>query len=723
MVINLATIDFCPGQGGGSDPVIRTLDVTENGTYSAPAGVDGYSPVNVNVSGGGLTPEQEDAIDVIIDAGDGYLKHTPSVPVIGAREAILTIDGRQQDLSILNGDVYLHKRDNRILYKFNKQTYQFEEGPQTSDMPQNEHLWTDSQGRVYSNNTHLVDLETGVYTYKEMGGDFQMHTGSNFCNIIKKDGVVYMISESNACAFIFNEETQEFDSSIPIQGTFPASNFYRYLSEFEGHWIYDVGSTQTELVFHLDAAEPYAEWVELSERLFPGAWSYEYEGQTINETTRGVYVHPVTINGVKEYYNWGYRNPVMYKLVDGAWEIVPFTMNVDGYTSYVSGAYIDDLWFGYGYVSGTYTIIMWNFGEAKSAPDSYTWEQIDLSSYATQQWVEERGYITYDTLSNYVEDPQHHLNLTGNIPLVDGKEIANTDMCIVNKSYSYPGKRFEGVAGFSGMSELYYYYFVTPSGRLIYTNPGFQLAYEFNGTQWVQLQSVTTFIESPTSRVYLNDGLYVVNSNDYGLYRWDDTNSDWVFIIQAPDAVIWAADANTLRCSNNQKLVNNGGTYQWEEDWVNDYPSQGSLRCAKLGQNYYYMANTAVYTYDETQKTFTLMGNTFDKPVDSRWFTFNGCLYYFTYSEKIRKVDPSQVGTDQWDTATDIYYTGWEVVYVEYDSKIWTVKNNNSLGYNQLGYTYNVTASAPAVPAQDGTYVLKATVLNGQVTYSWVPEV
>lgn len=39
----------------GSDPVIQPLSVTANGTYTAPEGVDGYSPVTVNVpsSGGG----------------------------------------------------------------------------------------------------------------------------------------------------------------------------------------------------------------------------------------------------------------------------------------------------------------------------------------------------------------------------------------------------------------------------------------------------------------------------------------------------------------------------------------------------------------------------------------------------------------------------------------------------------------------------------------------
>ena len=46
--------------GAPAVPVVQPLEVTENGTYTAPDGVDGYSPVNVNVAGGGGAPDPRD---------------------------------------------------------------------------------------------------------------------------------------------------------------------------------------------------------------------------------------------------------------------------------------------------------------------------------------------------------------------------------------------------------------------------------------------------------------------------------------------------------------------------------------------------------------------------------------------------------------------------------------------------------------------------------------
>ena len=56
-------IDSIPS---GGSAVIEPLSVTANGTYTAPTGVDGYSPVSVNVSGGGggsVSPKQINFFD------------------------------------------------------------------------------------------------------------------------------------------------------------------------------------------------------------------------------------------------------------------------------------------------------------------------------------------------------------------------------------------------------------------------------------------------------------------------------------------------------------------------------------------------------------------------------------------------------------------------------------------------------------------------------------
>ena len=363
MNINLANIDFIPGQGGG----------------------------------GGITPSTPE-VEPLYNKSEGYLKYKLSIGYDREFDAmsnkVISVSSDELYTSSLCntiGDkVYMYNPyDGNRFFIFNKRTLSFIEYKTfyLSTPTQSYPMWSDSQGRVYYGNKYILNIddesETVEVIEKDLGGDFWQHNGTLKSNIIKKDGVVYMISYNNSCAYIFNEETQSFDSSIPVQGTFPSNSFYKYFSEFEGHWIYDASKEQTELVFHLDEAEPYAEWVVLPERLFPGAWSYEYEGQTINESTRGVYVHPVVKDGVTEYYNFGYKNPVMYKLVNGAWEIVGYNQTVENMTTHMGGCTYGTLWFGYGYQSGhTGEIIIWNMDDqpvhyAEIEPGFYGWYDLD----------------------------------------------------------------------------------------------------------------------------------------------------------------------------------------------------------------------------------------------------------------------------------------------------------------------------------------------------------
>ena len=55
---------------GAAEPVIEALSVTSNGTYTAPDGVDGYSPVTVNVPQEGGPPESAFVLSEIADYWD-----------------------------------------------------------------------------------------------------------------------------------------------------------------------------------------------------------------------------------------------------------------------------------------------------------------------------------------------------------------------------------------------------------------------------------------------------------------------------------------------------------------------------------------------------------------------------------------------------------------------------------------------------------------------------
>ena len=398
-------------------------DLSDYALKSEIPSLDGYATESWVESKGYLTEHQDlsdytqkSEIEPLYNKSEGYLKYVPGIAYLGGMSnGGFTFDNINNNslknlVNTIDDKVYAYNPYENKFFRFNIETFSFDEYSLTSNgtIPTQIYpMWSDSRGRVYYGNKFIFNIDddhkiVDMFS-QELGGDFQEHTGTIKSNIIKKDGVVYMISFNNACAYIFNEETQSFDSSIPVQGTFPSTTFYRYFTEFEGHWIYDVGKEQTELVFHLDEAEPYAEWVVLSERLFPGAWSYEYEGKTINETTRGIFIHPVVKNGVTEYYHWGYKNPVMYKLVNGAWEIVGYNQTVSDMITNASGCSCGTLWFGFAYLKNVANyLIIWNMDDsAAGKPEFY-------GGYDLDSEIDSK----IDGINNEMGGISHNLSLT-----------------------------------------------------------------------------------------------------------------------------------------------------------------------------------------------------------------------------------------------------------------------------------------------------------------------
>lgn len=74
-VTNYASAEINVNVQSGASPVIESLAITENGTYTAPSGVDGYSPVTVNVGSGGYSTS--DILNRVAPAGAIIISRNP----------------------------------------------------------------------------------------------------------------------------------------------------------------------------------------------------------------------------------------------------------------------------------------------------------------------------------------------------------------------------------------------------------------------------------------------------------------------------------------------------------------------------------------------------------------------------------------------------------------------------------------------------------------------
>lgn len=77
------------------DPVIQSLTVTEDGTYTAPSGVDGYSPVTVNVSNGPFALK-----DYIESSGTQYINTGYYLNAQSSVELVANITDSQSNYAI-----------------------------------------------------------------------------------------------------------------------------------------------------------------------------------------------------------------------------------------------------------------------------------------------------------------------------------------------------------------------------------------------------------------------------------------------------------------------------------------------------------------------------------------------------------------------------------------------------------------------------------------------
>lgn len=685
MNINLANIDFVPGQGGG----------------------------------GSLTPEEQDALDTLVDSSEGVLN---TVEIKGNNLNKMPWVYRDNFsnyylYSMVDGSIYYSMHPNK-LYKLNPKSMNFDFILDNISSNNGRVLWMDNSGRMFQGFDREIDLTTGSVENVDLNYTYFI-SRYNRPNLFYGDRGIWCVPKTLTDLKLYDEQLKQFTGTYTT--TLP--------QDYSGNIASDICNVFTykgHKLFHTKANKTY-EVVETD------------DGLTVTDVTDVYFPIPTTFTIDDPYFIFStengnlwymYRrdNKYVYKGT-GNWESYTITsdINVNFSFSYAYVVYGNCIIGGVG-IDNSYSII--NLGPTLNATG---WAPVnslavDLES---EQDISGRKYFKNIETDNlgiwYVSSTngESHIELNKNQTIASSIEltvpgaftlnnvnIATTDNCIVNRSYSTKGPRYEGICDTSYSS--YSGYFKTPSGRLIWDNGS--EAYEFDGSKFTQLQTVTIHPRGGYL-VTISDGLFAMAYRDYTLIKWNDTTSNWEVVLDLiPNLYIWAADTNTLRLGNTYKLSNTDGTYSWVEDAINTSEPLGKTYL--IGQNVYMMENNTrrVRQYDESTKTLTFIGETNNYPVDGHWFVFENELYYLG-NVAVYKLNPSQVGTDQWDIQTNILYTDWQYIYIEYNNKLYLA---NPDAENNFGYCYGVEETTPEVPASDGTYSLKAVRAGDQITYNWV---
>ena len=717
MNINLANIDFIPGQGGGGEAVIRSLDVTENGTYRAPSGVDGYSPVNVNVSGGGsLTPEEQKALDTLVDSSDGVLNtffvESEGILKKNQNPGFATSEWNRY-LYDVDGEIYCEEYSN--LFKYNPETLSFDflfYLSQYNSVP----LWKDNSGRLYEGIYNQINIDNETVTSVELGGPYQYYENSD--NIYKGKYGIYILT--NSSAYKFNEETQKFEVwsgtyTTDYKGQF---NYYGNVKEYDGHIIivnngsfYELIETEDSIT--ITSVDPYFnttlpngnsfhsysfynvgdnyyyfinndkfrlvnnEWIKLAEDKF--YYNFEWNIQLVS--SNGLFILKNNDDVMNKFilFNPGtsdYKKTIWTKIPNVAVDLTS-DQDIYGAKHFRSGVRINSL-------------------ETNSIYDLSN--DIHIKSEQVSIVLQKRGDI----------------ELNCNNLLKNNTFIPTIDDIIVNKTITYPGKLMNEVTTKSPLSPVYDNVWTTPSGRLFVSN----FEWDFSTSNWIERNFNVNIYQTRSQIFTTSFGLIFIAPINYGnIYVWNDSSTNWdlLYEISSDDGVVadmsfyWVYGGD-LYYQNDKKFDPNN--LKWISGEYCTNFSNSYSRCNIGNDVYIRNGSCEVQKYNSSTKTFDRIAQnqTF---CSGYLFKYNNDLYV-NNNENVFKYNTS---TDEFDKVDNIgvfndesYYN----IYFEFDGKLYTVKDE------KIGYLYDLNINKPEVPASDGTYTLKAVRVGDQITYNWV---
>ena len=384
MNINLANIDFIPGQGGG-----------------------------------GITPSTPE-VEPLFNKQDGYLKYDLIAPGYGEtwiRNANFPTTYGARYVFNVGGEVYnfapIDSGGDGNIYKFNEESGKFEMIAEANgNVPiQGFPMWKTPDGLTRYGISYTVDLQTGYfedwwhsYTPEgEVGEIYQCYINSLDNVILGTNGRPYVVSYDFNRAFVWDYNTNDFTITVPVSGV-PNANYFRYHCYFNGKYLYVLDSVMYEFVEHFD------EQGEVTSVSFEVVSTPYFPLTTVNDTTINIpYVKQ--LDSITVYIE--HNTSTAYQLVDGVWTYMKeFTFDEVPGKATSSGCVYKDYLFGYGYSplkSGM--IPFYHFGPKK---EFYGWYDLDSDIYQLDKntsilesdlnILRDKLVVSTDNLSYRIED-------------------------------------------------------------------------------------------------------------------------------------------------------------------------------------------------------------------------------------------------------------------------------------------------------------------------------
>lgn len=669
----------------------------------------------ISQSGGGsLTPEQEEAIEKLVNANEGVLitKEIKSLDYYDNYLPNVYSSKYIANEHITPGEAYFVS--NNALWKFNYESISFEKivayAPNLSDNI----VWKDNSGRYYNGNSQ-INIETGDQI-KVVDGIAYVVQNYNYASTLFKFGNE-LLNINLGEIKRFNESTQAFDLISFGAGSIATPISFEIMY-YEGDII--APTYNARLVKVDDNTYQWESYTAPFETTLPDGYPFD----RLNN------IHYV--EGVGYVYAYGNNN--FYKLVDGHWErfevnpVGEYTCCIDFNSTYSIGSLIIASFYdrmALVNAGNDFKTTSWS-----DATDMF----VDLKSEQTIKGTKSFQQITTDGINaGYIGGKSQELtiyadknlklstsetgkiNLNTNRLVKQGFDIATLNDTICNPETKYIGPDYKQVQLENDICTSFRGIVVLHNGRIF--SFSYSESYEFVGNTWRTVDFGLGFNYSEVYRTFkiTSDKVYFIDPNNSNIYEFtgdefiqktSDGTSSYGSVIPLGDTL--------YDYSTSKKL--NTTTWEWESvNAIGNISGQEPMYYKVINGNTYNFNGSQIYKYNSETNSFEeiIDGYTYDGNFgwfnNANVFTYESDAY-FTTSSGVFKFNTVNNTIER----VNIYYNENDnAAYFEYDSKLYTSFSC------MTGYTYEIKYNKPALPNNGLDYALTAKSTDGKVNYSY----